>query len=33
MKIKSILILVLVAGVLLSPCNTADQDQVEEPVI
>lgn len=31
MKIKSILILVLVAGVLLSACDTADQDLVNQP--
>lgn len=33
MKIKSILILVLVAGLLLSACDTVDQVQVGEPAI
>lgn len=33
MKIKSILILVLAAGVLLSACDTADQDQVSQPAV
>ena len=31
MKIKSILIYVLAAGVLLSACDTTDQDQVSQP--
>ena len=33
MKIKSILILVLVASVMLSACNTTEQVQVDQPVI
>ncbi len=33
MKIKSILILVLVAGLLLGACNTVEQDKVSQPTV